>query len=78
MGLNSARFKKLFKILWNPTGYVWTKNSFPHEWWEVEVAIKVTGIGRLGGDGVVSSQSNYHCYGDYQCWTWKDMNRWYK
>lgn len=36
----------------NKKGYVWTKNSFPHEWWEIEVAIKVTGIGRLGGDGV--------------------------
>ena len=37
------------------TGYVWTKSSFPHEWWEVEVSIKVTGVGRLGGDGVVRS-----------------------
>ena len=35
------------------TGYLWTKSGFPHDWWEVEVAIKVTGVGRLGGDGVV-------------------------
>ena len=40
-------------LLTFPVGYVWTKTSFQHEWWEVEVAIKVTGVGRLGGDGVV-------------------------
>ena len=50
MYLPNIYFKPFFPF-W--IGYVWTKNSFPHEWWEIEVAIKVTGIGRLGGDGVV-------------------------
>ncbi|XP_015768675.1 PREDICTED: protein ERGIC-53-like [Acropora digitifera] len=43
---------RLTPSMTNKKGYLWTKSGFPHDWWEVEVAIKVTGVGRLGGDGV--------------------------
>ncbi|PFX22367.1 protein ERGIC-53-like [Stylophora pistillata] len=43
---------RLTPSMTNKKGYAWTKSTFPHEWWEVEVALKVTGRGRLGGDGV--------------------------
>ncbi|XP_068711687.1 protein ERGIC-53-like [Montipora foliosa] len=43
---------RLTPSMTNKKGYLWTKSGFPHDWWEVEVSIKVTGVGRLGGDGV--------------------------
>lgn len=46
-------FQHVMKYCFLLSGYAWTKSTFPHDWWEVEVAIKVTGRGRLGGDGVV-------------------------
>jgi len=45
--------QEIIKYCFLLSGYAWTKSTFPHDWWEVEIAIKVTGRGRLGGDGVV-------------------------
>lgn len=35
-------------------GSVWTKSKNTNEFWEVEIYFKVTGRGRIGGDGLVS------------------------
>ena len=35
-------------------GAVWTKSATTFEFWEVEVALRVSGRGRIGADGVVS------------------------
>lgn len=33
-------------------GWVWSKNSVPHDNWVIEVAFRVTGRGRVGADGL--------------------------
>lgn len=32
---------------------MWSKNQFSGSWFEIEVAMKVTGQGRVGADGMV-------------------------
>ncbi|KAK3732287.1 hypothetical protein QZH41_014423 [Actinostola sp. cb2023] len=33
-------------------GYMWTKNKYTSEWWEIEGYFRVTGRGRVGADGL--------------------------
>ena len=35
-------------------GGIWTKNKSTDEFWEVEVLFRVSGRGRVGGDGLVN------------------------
>lgn len=36
-------------------GAIWTKSKTNFDWWEVEIQFRVTGRGRLGADGLVST-----------------------
>ncbi|OQV14933.1 Protein ERGIC-53 [Hypsibius exemplaris] len=33
-------------------GYMWSKNAVNFDWWEVEMSMRVSGSGRVGGDGL--------------------------
>lgn len=35
-------------------GAIWTKQPINFDWWEVDIAFRVTGRGRIGADGLVS------------------------
>ncbi|XP_039768126.1 protein ERGIC-53-like [Ornithorhynchus anatinus] len=48
-GLEEVR---LVPSMRNKSGAVWTRNRIPFLNWEVEVAIRVSGLGRLGADGM--------------------------
>ncbi|XP_048251141.1 protein ERGIC-53-like [Haliotis rufescens] len=43
---------RLTPSLRSKKGYVWTKNPFEYENWEIEVAVRVSGRGRIGADGM--------------------------
>ncbi|XP_038622934.1 protein ERGIC-53-like [Tachyglossus aculeatus] len=48
-GLEEVR---LVPSMRNKSGAVWTRNRIPFLSWEVEVAVRVSGLGRLGADGM--------------------------
>lgn len=35
-------------------GAIWTRQPINFEWWEVDIAFRITGRGRIGADGLVS------------------------
>ena len=62
--LGELRSQYLVKQVINPIfhtialmllGFIWTKNKFTNEWWEVESAFRVSGRGRIGADGLVGT-----------------------
>ena len=51
--LASSEQLRLVPSMRSRRGAVWNKRPFVEaEWWDVEVAIKVTGQGRVGADGL--------------------------
>lgn len=34
-------------------GAIWTKRQTDFDWWEIEVAFRISGRGRIGADGLV-------------------------
>lgn len=34
-------------------GAIWTKRQTEFDWWEIEVAFRISGRGRIGADGLV-------------------------
>ena len=55
---------------------MWSKNQYSGEWFEIEAALKVTGQGRVGADGMVSSlkflKSHLFISIDNACYVWFD------
>nr|CAI5824597.1 unnamed protein product [Callosobruchus analis] len=50
---------RLAPSLKSQKGAIWTKTPINFDWWEVDIAFRVTGRGRIGADGLVSMF--YHC-----------------
>jgi hypothetical protein len=48
-----------FILYFYPVGHIWTKNKYSSESFEIEVALKITGQGRVGADGMVGLR--YYC-----------------
>lgn len=50
----SSENVRLAPSLKSQKGAIWTKNPLSFEFWEVDIAFRVSGRGRIGADGLVS------------------------
>lgn len=41
-------------------GAIWTKRQTTFDWWEIEIAFRISGRGRIGADGLVINELNAH------------------
>lgn len=57
-------------------GGMWTKSPVPYDWWEVDIAFRVSGRGRIGADGLVKSEK-YQPYGIHYFYTFYLQAFWY-
>ncbi|CAH2007658.1 unnamed protein product [Acanthoscelides obtectus] len=46
---------RLAPSLKSQKGAIWTKQPINFDWWEVDISFRVTGRGRIGADGLVST-----------------------
>lgn len=51
---------RLAPSLRSQKGAIWTKVPIDFDYWEVDIAFRVTGRGRVGADGLVSTQCIQH------------------
>lgn len=43
-------------------GAIWTKQTVAFQWWEVDIMFRVSGRGRIGADGLVSTVYQSHMW----------------
>lgn len=51
----SADSVRVAPSLKSQKGAIWTKNKTDFDGWEIEVAFRISGRGRIGADGLVGS-----------------------
>lgn len=64
----SADQVRITPSLRSQRGSVWTKNKVNFENWEAEVTFRVSGRGRMGADGLVSSFNSLQTYSVGRLW----------
>lgn len=53
----SAENVRIAPSLRSQKGAIWTKNPINFDYWDVDLSFRITGRGRIGADGLVSSKS---------------------
>lgn len=57
----SGESVRLAPSLRSQKGAIWSKQGINFDWWEVDIMFKVTGRGRIGADGLVSTDKCCRC-----------------